>query len=162
MSNAVSLSSVLAPAQALTRRAAFVPPLLARLTVGVAFAESGWGKVHHLDRVAEYFGELGIPAPAFHATLVSFVELIGGSLVLVGLGTRVAAVPLIATMVVALLTAKATDIVSFSDLIGTIELSYALLLAWLAIAGPGALSFDHRIARRGSSEAPSAVPASVT
>jgi putative oxidoreductase len=148
---------------ALTHRAAFVAPLLARLTVGVAFAESGWGKVHNLEAVAGYFAELGIPAPAFQATFVSYVELICGSLVLVGLATRVAAVPLIGTMVVALITAKASDIASFSDLIGTIELCYAVLCAWLALAGPGAASIDHLIARRASAPtaASSVLPASL-
>jgi putative oxidoreductase len=161
----IRLPSALARAQALTRRAAFVPALLARLTVGLAFVESGWGKLHHLDRVAEYFHELGLPAPAFQAAFVSGVELICGSLVLLGLGTRIASLPLIATMVVALLTAKASEIAGLSDLLGTIELCYALLLVWLAIAGPGAVSLDHRIAqgmaRRVRAEAPSALPASV-
>ncbi len=157
----VALSSALARARAFTRRAFFVPPLLARLTIGVVFAESGWGKVHHLDTVAEYFKELGIPAPAIQAALVSTVELVCGSLVLLGLGTRVASVPLIATMAVALLTAKASEIAGLSDLLGTIELCYALLLAWLVTAGPGAVSLDHAIARRGSTEAPAALPAPI-
>lgn len=149
-----SLHSTLSRARVLSGRAAFVAPLLARLTVGYAFIESGWGKVQHLDKVAEYFAELGIPAPTFQATFVSCVELICGSLVLVGLGTRLAAVPLIGTMVVALLTAKASEIAGFSDLIGTIELCYAVLLAWLALAGPGAASLDRAIARRVLAGAP--------
>lgn len=126
----------------------FTAPLLARSTVGYAFAESGWGKIHDLDSVAAYFTELGIPAPAFQAAFVSWVELSCGLLVLLGLGTRLAAVPLIATMAVALSTARASDIGSFSDLIGTIEFCYAVLLAWLALAGAGAASLDHAIARR--------------
>jgi putative oxidoreductase len=152
-----------ARADMLTRRAAFVAPLLARLTVGVAFAESGWGKVHNLEAVAGYFAELGIPAPAFQATFVSYVELICGSLVIIGLGTRLAALPLIGTMVVALVTAKASDIAGFSDLIGTIELCYAVLCAWLALAGAGAASIDHAITRRASLAAParSVLPASM-
>ena len=139
---------MLSRARDLTRRAEFVAPLLARLTVGVAFAESGWGKVHNLETVGQYFAELGIPAPQFQATFVSYIELVCGSLVLLGLATRLAALPLIGTMVVALITAKASDIGSFSDLIGTIELCYAVLLAWLAFTGAGAASLDRLIARR--------------
>ena len=135
-------------ARALGARAEFIAPLLARLTVGYAFAESGWGKVHNLQGVAEYFAELGIPAPAFQATFVSYVELLGGSLVLLGLGTRLAALPLIGTMIVALMTAKANDIASYSDLIGTIELCYAVVLVWLALAGGGKASIDHLLSRR--------------
>ncbi|HTV25830.1 MAG TPA: DoxX family protein [Polyangiaceae bacterium] len=148
MSFITSPSSLLLRAGTSARRVAFLAPLLARVTVGVAFAESGWGKLHNLDKVAAYFTELGIPAPAFQATFVSWVELICGSLVLLGLATRLAAVPLIATMVVALITAKASDIAGFSDLIGTIEFCYAVLLAWLVLAGAGTASLDHLIARR--------------
>jgi putative oxidoreductase len=156
MSFTESLRTMYCRARGVTIRAEFIAPLIARLTVGYAFVESGWGKVHNLETVAEYFTELGIPAPAFQATFVSFVELICGSLVLVGFATRLAALPLIGTMVVALITAKASEIASFSDLIGTIELCYAVLLAWLALAGPGNASIDHVIARR------SAAPTSTT
>lgn len=163
MSVIESVRTLSARAGTSTRRAAFLAPLLARLTVGVAFAESGWGKVHNLESVAAYFAELGIPAPAFQATFVSYVELICGSLVLLGLGTRLAALPLIGTMVVALITAKASDIAGFSDLIGTIEFCYAVLCAWLALAGAGAVSLDHAIARRTSAPAAasSVLPASL-
>jgi putative oxidoreductase len=163
MSVIESVRTLAVRADLLTRRAAFVAPLLARLTVGVAFAESGWGKVHNLEAVAGYFAELGIPAPAFQATFVSYVELICGSLVVLGLGTRLAALPLIGTMVVALITAKATDIAGFSDLIGTIEFCYAVLCTWLALAGAGAASIDHVIARRAPAPASvsSVLPASL-
>ena len=134
--------------RALAERAELIAPLLARVTVGYAFVESGWGKAHNLESVAQFFAELGIPAPAFQATFVSYVELIGGSLLVLGLGTRLAALPLIGTMVVALITAKASDIASYSDLIGTIELCYAVLLSWLALAGGGRASIDHLLARR--------------
>jgi putative oxidoreductase len=130
---------------------AFLAPLLARFTVGVAFVESGWGKVHNLDRVTEFFTELGIPAPAFQATFVSWVELVCGGLLLLGLATRFAALPLMCTMVVALLTAKAEDIASVGDLVGTIEFTYIALLAWLALAGGGAASADRVLARTAAS-----------
>jgi putative oxidoreductase len=139
------------------QRASFVGPLLARLTIGVAFIESGWGKVNNLDKVTAFFTELGIPAPAFQATFVSWVELVCGTLVLIGLATRLAAVPLICTMIVALITAKAEDIGGVGDLVGLIEFTYIALLAWLVVAGPGLLSLDHLIARRAVSGAPDAV-----
>jgi putative oxidoreductase len=154
MSAFESLRQPISRAQALARRVEFFAPLLARVTIGVAFAESGWGKVHNLETVAAYFTELGIPAPRFQATFVSSVELICGALVLMGLGTRIAALPLIGTMIVALITAKAADISGFSDLIGTIEFCYAVLLVWLALAGAGKASLDHWIARRTSTPVP--------
>lgn len=158
MSTVETTRKMLSRARDLSHRAELVAPLLARLTVGVAFAESGWGKVHNLEAVGQFFAELGIPAPQVQATFVSYVELVCGSLVLVGLVTRLAALPLIGTMIVALATAKASDIAGFSDLIGTIELCYAVLLAWLALAGPGAASLDHLIARGVAAPAAGAAP----
>jgi putative oxidoreductase len=125
----------------------FLPPLLARLTVGYAFVHSGWAKLHHLDKVGVFFASLGIPAPGFHAIFVSMTELVCGALVLVGLLTRVAAVPLMGTMVVAILTAKLGDVTDLNDFVGLIELTYLVLLAGLAHSGGGALSLDGLIFR---------------
>jgi putative oxidoreductase len=143
-----STQKLLNSARSWLQRASFVGPLLARCTIGVAFIESGWGKVHNLEKVTAFFTELGIPAPAFQATFVSWVELVCGTLVLIGLATRLAAVPLICTMIVALITAKAEDIGGVGDLVGMIEFTYIALLAWLVVAGPGLISLDHLIARR--------------
>lgn len=152
-----STQKLLNSARTWLQRASFVGPLLARGTIGVAFIESGWGKVNNLEKVTAFFTELGIPAPAFQATFVSWVELVCGTLVLIGLATRLAAVPLICTMIVALITAKAEDIGSVGDLVGMIEFTYIALLAWLVVAGPGLLSLDHLIARRAAASAPGAV-----
>lgn len=126
----------------ITDRLNFVAPLLARLTVGVVFVGTGWGKLHNLGKVTEFFTELNIPAPAFHARLVSSIELVCGALLLIGLATRFAALPLIGTMVVAIITAKASDIHGLSDLFGTVEFTYIALLVWIALSGPGAASLD--------------------
>jgi putative oxidoreductase len=140
-------------------RAAFLGPLIARLTLGVAFVSSGWGKIHNLDKVTEFFTELGIPAPHIQAVFVSWVELVCGALVLVGFATRLASIPLICTMIVALITAKAEDIAGVSDLVGTIEFTYIALGVWLTVSGAGALSLDRVLARRlGSTSAPGGVP----
>jgi putative oxidoreductase len=149
-----STQKLLNIARSWLQRASFVGPLLARFTIGVAFMESGWGKVNNLEKVTAFFTELGIPAPAFQATFVSWVELVCGTLVFIGLATRLAAVPLICTMIVALITAKAEDIGSVGDLVGLIEFTYIALLAWLVVAGPGWLSLDHLMARRAASSAP--------
>src|SRR6185369_7292413 len=99
----------------------FVAPSVARLTLGVLFMSTGWGKVHSLAKVTAFFTELGIPAPAFHAHLVSFVELIGGALLLVGLFSRLASVPLMVSMLVAILTAQREQVHGLPDLFGLVE-----------------------------------------
>jgi putative oxidoreductase len=133
-------------------RIAFLGPLLARVTVGVVFLISGWGKLHNLDKVSEFFTELGIPAPHIQAVFVSWVELVCGGLVLLGLATRLASIPLICTMLVALITAKAEEIAGVSDLLGTLEFAYIALLVWLTVSGAGAVSLDRVLARRRASE----------
>jgi len=121
----------------------WLAPLLARVTLGVLFMSTGWGKVHNLAKVAAFFAELHIPAPAIQATFVSYVELIGGALVLIGLFARFASLPLIGSMAVAILTAKADEVHGLPDLFGLVEWTYLALLAWVALAGPGRVSVDH-------------------
>src|SRR5690606_19216155 len=70
-----------------------------------------------------------------------------GGLVLIGLGTRLAAVPLMGTMVVAIATAISPDVAGLTDLLGRVETLYLVLFAWLAIDGPGAVSLDALVAR---------------
>ncbi len=137
-----------------------VAPLLLRLAVGVVFLRTGWGKLHNLDGVTEFFTSLHIPAPRFQATLVAWTELLGGASLLLGLATRLAAIPLSVTMVVAILTAVMPDLDDKLDLLGKNELLYLVIFLGLAVAGPGAFSLDQLIARRLEAKKPAAPPAS--
>jgi putative oxidoreductase len=121
----------------------FVAPSVARLTLGVLFMSTGWGKVHSLAKVTAFFTDLGIPAPGLNAHVVSFVELVGGALLCVGLASRLAAVPLMVSMLVAILTAQREQVHGLPDLFGLVEWTYFALLLWVALAGPGKLSLDH-------------------
>jgi putative oxidoreductase len=133
------------------RKLDWVAPLVARVTLGVLFVSTGWGKVHSLDKVTGFFMDLGIPAPGFHAHLVSFVELIGGALLVVGLCSRLAALPLVVSMGVAILTAQRDQIHGLADLFGLVEWTYLALLSWVALAGPGKVSLDHLLFGRSGS-----------
>jgi putative oxidoreductase len=139
-----------------TPRLAWIPPAFARLVLGLVFTIAGWAKLKDLDRIVATFRELGIPAPGFQAGLVATVELVGGILLILGLATRFAAVPLFITMVVAILTAIRPQIHNFSDFVDLQELAYIVLLVWFFFAGAGALSLDHLIARRLRRRAPAA------
>jgi len=130
-----------------SRKAAWIPLLVFRFTLGAVFLSSGWGKLHHLSKVASFFNELGIPAPSFNASLVAGCELVCGALLLMGLLSRLATIPLMVTMIVALATAKHGDIHGLSDLLGLIEFTYLCMLFAIAIVGPGAASLDGLIAR---------------
>jgi putative oxidoreductase len=93
------------------------PFLLAvRLYWGWQFAQSGWGKLQHLDRITNYFASLNIPFPALSAHFVAGLEFVGGVLLIVGLGTRLIGLLLAANMVVAYWTADREALLSiFSD-----------------------------------------------
>lgn len=138
----------------IARRLDWLPPLVGRITLGVLFVSTGWGKVHSLDKVTAFFSELGIPAPGLNAHVVSFVELFGGALLVIGLGSRLAALPLMASMAVAILTAQRDQIHGLPDLFGLVEWTYFALLLWVAIAGPGKISVDHLLVRRHTPRSP--------
>ena len=121
----------------------WLAPLAVRIAVGSVFSWTGWVKLNNLERMTDNFRGWGIPAPEILTPLASGIEFVGGILLLVGLLTRFAAVPLMIVMVVAVVSAKWADIDSFVTLMGFEEVSYFLMFAWLAIAGPGPVSLDH-------------------
>ena len=138
----------------------WLSPVVARLTVGLVFFQSGWGKLHSLDQVTKYFTELGIPAPALQARFASTTEFVCGGLLLLGLATRFAAVPLIITMAVAIRTALWDQVDGLGSLAGLTEFAYVALLLWLATDGAGPLSLDALLRRLGaarSNEVPEAL-----
>ena len=122
--------------------------LLGRLAVGLVFMSTGWGKVHNVEKVTEFFTSLHIPAPGLNAVVVGWSELLCGTALVIGLLTRLATIPLIVSMVVAILTAKRGDIHGFFDLVGFEETTYLLLLVMIAILGPGSISVDHLLAKK--------------
>src|SRR5262245_38089697 len=144
---ATRLREIHALVLAIADRLAWLPPLAARVAVGLVFVTAGWGKLHNLGHVIEFFRSLGIPAPELQAPFVASVEFFGGILLVLGLATRFVAVPLACTMVVAIATALWPDLEGAVDLLGKSEFVYIVIFAWLAIAGAGAVSLDALAAR---------------
>ena len=146
------VSNARAGALRMTQKLDWLGPLVARITLGVLFVSTGWGKVHSLAKVTAYFTELGIPFPGIQAPMVSFIELIGGALLVIGLAARIAALPLMASMAVAILTAQRENVHGLPDLFGLVEWTYLALLLWVALAGPGKVSLDHLLFGRNRAE----------
>jgi uncharacterized membrane protein YphA (DoxX/SURF4 family) len=78
-----------------------------RLAVGLVFLPEGVQKLVFPELLGSgRFAGIGIPFPSVSGPFVGWVELVCGSLILLGLFTRLAAVPLIVTMVVAIVSTK--------------------------------------------------------
>ena len=138
----MNLAALRTRALAALDRFSWVGPLALRLSLGAVFLGTGWGKLHNLGQVTGFFTELGIPFPAVQAAMVSGIELVGGTLILLGLFTRVAALPLMATMAVAILTAKRPEIDGIRSLLAFEEFTYLAGFLWLFVAGAGRASLD--------------------
>ena len=130
------------------RNYAWLGPLLLRLVFGWFWLETGWAKLHNLEFFAGRFVEWGIPWPMLSATVSGATDLIGGALLIVGLGTRLAAIPMIVNMLVALAVVVLPTITTFNEFVELDEVLYVCVLFWLLMAGPGKASLDHLLARR--------------
>lgn len=129
------------------------PFLLAvRLYWGWQFMETGWGKLTDIAKVISFFTELGIPAPALSAYFVSTLEFAGGVFLILGVGSRLIALPLVIDMMVAYVTADREalfSILSNPDKF-TAAAPYTFLVASLIVLifGPGRFSVDALLAAR--------------
>jgi putative oxidoreductase len=129
------------------------PFLLAvRLYWGWQFIQTGWGKLNDIGKVIGFFTELGIPAPALNAYFVSALEFGGGVLLILGLGSRLIALPLVIDMAVAYITADREALFSIfsSPDKFTAAAPYTFLIASLIVLifGPGKFSLDAFLTRR--------------
>src|ERR1700730_5156734 len=131
------------------------PMLLAvRLYWGFQFAQTGWGKLHHLTKITGFFASLNIPFPGFNAPFIASLEFVGGILMMLGLFSRPIAFLLACNMFVAYLTADREALTSIFSDPGKFYVAdpYTFLFAYLLVLifGAGAYSLDAFILRRAS------------
>jgi putative oxidoreductase len=112
---------------------------------------AGQGKLLNIERTAEFFSSLNIPMPVLSVYLAASTECFGGLLLVVGLASRLVAIPVAFTMIVAYVTADYeawTSIFSDPDKFVAAAPFPFLLSALIVLAfGPGALSVDALIKR---------------
>jgi putative oxidoreductase len=132
----------------LTDKLSGAAPLLIRITLGLVFLRTGWGKLSDLGQVTQYFTELGIPMPHLNAAVAASVEFFGGILFLVGLGTRLVALPMAFTMVVAIATARKDEIDGLMAILRFDEFAYLVMFVVVALIGAAPITLDALIARR--------------
>ncbi len=125
-------------------RAAFAPTV-ARWFAGAAFIAISIEKSTNNREVVAKFVSYGLPESSLLVYLVGVLELFGGLALLLGLGTRLAALGLAVNMVGAISTAGRT-------VGGPVHLGLAptllLVMLFLLWAGPGLVSLDRRLAAR--------------
>lgn len=128
--------------------------LAVRLYWGWQFARTGWGKMHHIAKIAGFFASLNIPFPGLNAHLISGLEFFGGILLILGLATRLTGFLLACNMMVAYWTADREALTAIFSDPGKFYVAdpYTFLFASLLVLifGAGAYSLDAFILRRAS------------
>lgn len=127
--------------------------LFIRVLVGCVFLSEGIQKFLFPDSVgAGRFAKIGLPLPEITANFVGSVEIICGLLVLLGLLTRIAVVPLICIMLTAIATTKVPILLEsgFWKMAHDSRTDFSMLLTsiYLLINGAGPLSLDRIILNR--------------
>jgi len=126
--------------------------VLVRLLVGGVFLSEGVQKFICPDALGVgRFLKIGIPAASVMAPFVGVVEIVCGLLLVIGLLTRLAAIPLIIDMLVAVATTKVPILIKsgFWAMAHEARTDYAMLLGsvFLLLVGSGRLSLDARLDR---------------
>jgi uncharacterized membrane protein YphA (DoxX/SURF4 family) len=126
--------------------------ILIRLMVGAVFLSEGIKKFLFPGSLgAGRFKKIGLPAPEFFGPFVGAFEITCGILILIGLFTRLAAIPLIIIMLVAIMTTKATVLANegFWEMLHGSRTDWAMLLGsiFLLIRGGGRWSLDNSLAQ---------------
>jgi putative oxidoreductase len=144
------MSRLLAATRALPSPFADIAILIGRVLIGVVLLAHGWDKLinNGLGKTAAGMERMGVPLPSLSATFAGVVELVGGALLIVGLGTALVAVLAVLDMLGAALLVHAGSGIFVKDggweLVGVIGAG-ALLLAGY---GAGRYSLDAVLAKR--------------
>jgi putative oxidoreductase len=139
------------------RAAEWMPMTGARVLIGIFFCISGATKLlvpAQFALMEQTLAQSRIPFPHFNALLVSLVEFACGTGLALGLLTRLCALALAVTMIVAIATNRiqsiqATGVLAWlDDFLYLPEVLYVIILVWLIFSGPGRYSIDGLISRR--------------
>ncbi len=127
--------------------------ILVRLAVGLIFFTQGLLKFLDPNMGVNRFTRIGFPHPAFTAHFVGSFEIVCGLLVLVGLFTRLAAIPLLIVICTAIVTPKLPELTrvnqGFWFMVSDARADFAMLMSllFLLIVGGGTLALDAHLRR---------------
>ena len=124
--------------------------LLFRLVLAYGFYMPAKMKWADIGAIAQWFDGMGIPLPTLNAYLAAGTEAVGVVLLALGLGTRLISIPLIITMIVAIITVHLGNGFDAGDNGLEIPLYYILMLSSLFFMGAGRFSLDRLFGRNKS------------
>jgi putative oxidoreductase len=124
--------------------------IIIRLMVGAVFLSEGIQKFLYPDALgAGRFAKIGLPNPDFLGPFVGSFEIVCGALVLIGLLTRLAAIPLLTIMIVSIATTKAEFLSNngFWPMLHDSRTDWSMFLGsiFLIIKGGGKWSVDKQM-----------------
>ena len=125
-----------------------IPLLLFRLILAYGFFMPAMMKWGDIGAIAGWFENMGIPMPALNAYLAASTEMAAVILLPLGLATRLISIPLIITMLVAIVIVHLGNGFEAGSNGFEIPLYYLLMLFALLINGAGKISLDNLIRKR--------------
>jgi putative oxidoreductase len=120
-----------------------LPLLFMRIVLAIGFYGPAMMKLKNFDDIVQWFGSIGIPFPTLNAYLATGTETLGFILLFLGLGTRIIAIPLMITMVVAIVTVHLGHGFEAGNNGFEIPLYYLIMLFTLLVYGSGKYSLDY-------------------
>src|SRR6201993_5444097 len=125
--------------------------LLLRIYFFWQLFQTGQGKLAHIEKISDYFASLGIPWPTLNAYMAGATETFGSLLLIIGLASRLTAIPITVVMAVAYLTADLEAVTGiFSDpdkFVKADPFPYLISALIVLVFGPGKFSIDALIKR---------------
>ena len=125
-----------------------LPLLFMRLILAVGFFGPAKMKLSNIADIITWFESMNMPLPALNAYLATTTESAGVILLVLGLGTRIIAIPLIITMIVAIITVHLGHGFEAGNNGFEIPLYYIIMLFTLIVYGSGKYSADYFLKKK--------------
>jgi putative oxidoreductase len=131
--------------------------LILRIYIGYQAMVAGWGHLHNIDKTTGFFASLHIPMPRANVYIAGYTELVGGGLLLIGLLSRLVAIPFTFNFLIAILSVNLSDPKyreAFKNIIHNQDIvlkddafPFFFVGLMILIFGPGLFSIDGLIKR---------------
>ena len=125
-----------------------IPLLMLRLILAYGLFGPAKMKLLNPDGVTKFFTKLDIPFPTFNVYLAGITEGLGVILLILGFGTKIISIPLMFTMVVAIVTVHWENGFSAGDNGFQIPFYFMIMMFTLLVYGPGRISIDYLFGKK--------------